>query len=650
MATKKKSIKSNLVDVVNRQIFPAELVFSEDKIHSINKLDERLDSYLLPGFIDAHVHIESSMLVPTEFARLAVVHGTVCTVSDPHEIGNVLGISGVRFMIENGKKSPFKFHFGAPSCVPATVFETAGAEITPAEIEELFDSGEVKYLSEMMNWPGVLQRNQQVMDKINLTLKRGLPVDGHAPGLRGKQAKNYIKAGISTDHECFTAEEAMDKLRAGMKIAIREGSAAKNFDALSPLIDEYYDQLMFCSDDKHPDDLVEGHINQLVVRAVKNGHDFFKVLQIACVNPVKHYKLDVGLLQKGDRADFIEVKNLQHFEILNTYINGVPVSKNGKSLLPHVTTTTPNKFRTRAKQPVDFKIKPEKENIRIIEVFDGQLVTGEFIGRVREKKGNAISDPEKDILKIAVVNRYENEPPAIGFIKNFGLKRGAIASSVAHDSHNILAVGADDDSIARAVNLIIDKKGGVSAVSGEESMMLPLPVAGLMSDKDGYKVAREYSKIDHFSKASLGATLQSPFMSLSFMALLVIPSLKLSDQGLFDGNQFKFISLFTKKKTMEKSGKAENFLKDLGKKIDELIEDSKDSSSELRKEIDERVEELQKSASHLKDEFVEFAEENKDSVDEMKDRLGEFGKDLKHSFEKLFKRAEDEGESADENK
>jgi adenine deaminase len=520
------------------------------KIESITPLEGKADAkqpYILPGFIDSHVHIESSMLVPCQFARLAVVHGTVATISDPHEIANVCGMEGVEYMIENGKTVPFKFFFGAPSCVPATVFETAGATLDTEQVTELLQKEEIPYLSEMMNFPGVLYNDPVVMKKIQAARQAGKPIDGHAPGLRGEQARQYIEAGepgqviISTDHECFTREEALDKLQYGMKIIIREGSAARNFEALIELLNDYPQDILFGSDDKHPDSLVAGHINELCARAVARGIDVFKVLQAACVNPVLHYKLPVGLLQPGDAADFIVTGDLQQFNVLQTYINGELVAEEGRSNIESKASGLINNFNCSPKTVAGFQMpwNGEKE-IPVIEALDGQLITNKLLLPPKTKDGYMVSDTERDILKIAVVNRYANAVVALAFIKNTGLQQGAIASSVAHDSHNIVAVGVDDESLCQAVNLVIEQQGGVSCVSPQASLVLPLPVAGLMSAEDGYTVATSYTAIDALAK-SLGATLSAPFMTLSFMALLVIPHLKLSDLGLFDGDSFKFV-------------------------------------------------------------------------------------------------------------
>lgn len=546
-------IMANLVNIFDEVIYPVTIEVENGKIRKILPLDAEPFGALpliLPGFTDAHVHIESSMLVPSEFARLAVVHGTVATVSDPHEIANVCGEAGVDFMLKNGKQVPFKFFFGAPSCVPATPFETAGATLDAIAVEKLLQQEDVVYLSEMMNFPGVLNGDEEVMKKIEAAKKNGKPIDGHAPGLRGEAALKYAQAGgkdrvvISTDHECFTREEAQDKLDAGMKIIIREGSAARNFDALIDLLKDYPDRIMFCSDDKHPDSLVEGHINNLVKRALQKGIPFFNVLKAACINPVLHYKLPVGLLREGDPADFILVKNQETFEVLETYINGEKVADHGKSKIDSVPVQPVNLFHCSEKKPGDFKIlanDPLKE-IRVIKALDGELITEEIKAKLRVENNILLSDPENDILKITVVNRYKDAPPAVAFIKNFGIKAGAIASSVAHDSHNIIAVGSNDIFICKAVNLLIKSKGGISAVSDNEEKILPLPVAGLMSADDGYKVAGQYAELDQMAKA-MGSPLRAPFMTLSFMALLVIPHLKLSDKGLFDGDKFAFTSL-----------------------------------------------------------------------------------------------------------
>ena len=535
-------IQGQIVDIQNRRIYAGEITVENGKIISIIEKNHEVQHYILPGFIDAHIHIESSMLVPSEFAKIAVLHGTVATISDPHEIANVLGTAGVYYMIENSKKVPLKFHFGAPSCVPATTFETAGAVIDSEGIKELMASPDIYYLAEMMNYPGVLFDDEEVLKKIEWAKHFDKPVDGHAPGLRGEAAKKYISAGISTDHECFTFEEAEEKLSLGMKVLIREGSAAKNFEALIDLLPKNHENMMFCSDDKHPDDLIVGHINLLCARAVAKGIDIFKILQAACVNPVNHYKMKVGLLQENDPADFIVVEDLVDFKVKKTYINGELVAENGESFVKHIPFETPNNFNITTKEISDFTISGKGSKIRVIEALEGQLITNEIHHYPLIVDRKIISDTENDILKMAVVNRYENTKPAIAFIKNFGLKKGAIASSVAHDCHNIVVVGTSDEEICNAVNLIIENTGGVCAVNGCENKMLPLPVAGIMSDRNGWETGKLYQEIDAMAK-ELGSNLKAPFMTLSFMALLVIPDLKLSDKGLFSGNSFSFVDL-----------------------------------------------------------------------------------------------------------
>jgi adenine deaminase len=538
------SISGNIVNILHKTIFPGTISVEEGRIVSIlHDEGQCYDQYILPGFIDAHIHIESSMLVPSEFARLATVHGTVATVSDPHEIANVLGLPGVHFMLANAAQTPFEIAFGAPSCVPATYCETAGAKLLTKDIYQLLRHNGISYLSEMMNVPGVLARKTEVMEKIRIARELGCPVDGHAPGLQGTELYRYVVAGISTDHECLSLEEALDKLASGMKIMIREGSAAKNYQALHPLIDTHYNQCMFCSDDKHPDDLLEGHINELVRRSVALGYDVMKVLQIACVNPVLHYGLNVGLLLIGDPADFIVVNNLHEFTVERTYCKGRLVAKAGKPLLPRVPVEPVNHFAILEKEVEDFCVPACGSMIRVIQAIDGQVTTLESFVPAHITDGKVTSDIENDILKIAVVNRYADVPPAVAFIKNFNLRRGAIASSVAHDSHNIIAVGTTDAELCHAVNAVIRAKGGVAVAEGNFVEILELPIAGLMSTDDGYKVAEKYLCLDARAK-QLGSKLTAPFMTLSFMALLVIPDLKLSDQGLFSGKRFDFVSLW----------------------------------------------------------------------------------------------------------
>lgn len=536
-------VSGQIVDIVNSRIFKGTIEVDNGKIINIIEEDNDSKQIIMPGFIDSHVHIESSLLVPTEFARLAVVQGTVATVSDPHEIANVLGVEGIKYMIEIGKKSPFKFYFGAPSCVPATTFESSGATVDSNDIDDLLSSDDIKYLGEMMNYPGVLFDDNEVIKKIESAKRHNKPVDGHAPLLHGDDLVKYCNSGISTDHECSNMQEAREKAELGMKIQIREGSAANNFSALIPIIEEYPDSVMLCSDDAHPHELLNTHINGLVKKAIDLGYNILDVIKSATVTPVRHYNLEVGLLQKNDPADFIVVDNFNDFNILKTFIDGELVAENGKSLLQRVPVETINNFVAEKVTADDFKVVDKGRNIKIIGIIEGELLTKKIISKTKVIDNNLVSDVEKDILKIAVINRYEKKKPAVAFIKNFGLKKGALASSVAHDSHNIVVIGCSDEEMAKAANMIIETKGGFSVYSDDKEMTLPLPVAGIMTNDDAFKVADDYLKIKELSK-TLGSSLRDPFMTMEFMALLVIPKIKLSDKGLFDCEKFELTELF----------------------------------------------------------------------------------------------------------
>ncbi len=561
MKTGRNSLEGNVIDLHARRIYPGRVEWEAGRITALVPLPgRRFTRHLCPGFVDAHIHIESSLLPPAEFARHAVVHGTVATVSDPHEIANVLGVAGVDYMLEQARKSPFKFCFGAPSCVPATQFETAGARLASTDVAGLLSRPEIGYLSEVMNFPGVLAGDGELLAMIAAAKAAGKPVDGHAPGLRGAKARAYAAAGIHTDHECFTLPEALGKIRAGMKILIREGSAARNFAALGPLLKSHPAKCMFCCDDLHPDLLVKGHIDRHVRRALRGGAERLDVLRCACLNPVEHYRLDVGLLRVGDPADFIVFEGWRELRVLSTWLRGVCVARGGRSLLPRRAAECPNAFAAHERRVADFALPVASEGaakkpgqrrtggsvaprIHIIGAIRGQLATEDLCERAALREGLLVADPSRDLLKVVVINRYaEAAPVSIGFIRGFGLKRGAIASSVAHDSHNIVAVGTDDASLCRAVNLVIRSRGGLSAVGCGAPRVLPLPIAGLMSPGNGTVVARSYTALDKAAKA-LGSTLDAPFMTLAFMALLVIPDLKLSDRGLFSGRRWGFVPL-----------------------------------------------------------------------------------------------------------
>lgn len=536
----------NLVDLHRREVRPVSIKFDAYGIQSIqpSAAGETPSTYLLPGFIDAHIHIESSMLCPAAFAAEAVKHGTVATVSDPHEIGNVLGTAGVEFMIQNGKQVPFHFFFGAPSCVPATTFENAGANISPAEVAELLAKPEIVYLSEMMNYPGVLYNDAEVMAKIAAAKANGKPIDGHAPGLRGENAKQYFAAGISTDHECFTLEEAMEKAELGVKILIREGSAARNFEALHPLLKSHPNAVMFCSDDKHPDELLQGHINQLVARAVALGYDLFAVLRAACLHPIEHYQLPVGQVRVGDPADFILVKDLQQFEVLATCIQGKWVYEKGQCQFEVPLPQPINQFYAYPIPLNELQCEPHGKQMRVIDAIDGQLITQTYLANL-ETLGSPKSWPDADVLKIVVVNRYQKAVPAVAYIRGFGLKNAAIGGTVAHDSHNMVVVGTHDHLILQSIEALMASEGGLVYADEAQTKVLPLPVAGLMSTLDCAQTGMLYSELDAIAKEA-GSKLRAPYMTLSFMSLLVIPQLKISDLGLFDGQKFEFVSLFEK--------------------------------------------------------------------------------------------------------
>lgn len=537
-------VSGNIVDVVSGRIYPGSLRISSGRIAEIVEERRTYNTYLVPGLVDAHIHIESSLLPPSEFARIAVVHGTVATVSDPHEIANVLGVEGVHYMIDNAKTVPLKFYFGAPSCVPATPFETSGASLGPEEVETLLQRREIRYLAEVMNVPGVLCGDPALLKKIESARRLGKAIDGHAPGLKGPDLTKYVGAGIVTDHECLSVDEALEKIQAGMKIQIREGSAAKGFDTFLPVAKAHPRSCMLCSDDMHPDDLIGGHINLLVKRALAHGMDIMAALALATLNPIRHYGLEeVGLLRPGEPADFLEVDSLKEFNVLRTVIDGRLVAERGQSLLPRHAPALANNFHAAPKSVADFAVPARGERIHVIEAIDGQLITNRLVLPPPLKNGRVVADVGQDILKMAVVNRYQESKPAIGFVKNFGLVRGAMASSIAHDSHNIIAVGANDEDLCAVINLVISHQGGIAVASGSTGRVLPLPIAGIMSNEDYAVVARTYVEIDRAAK-SLGSTLSAPFMTLSFMALPVIPSLKLCDRGLFDGDRFEFLDLF----------------------------------------------------------------------------------------------------------
>ncbi|MCX7909428.1 MAG: adenine deaminase [Ignavibacteria bacterium] len=538
-------ISGNIVDVIEKKIFPGTIFVDGGVIVEIKReKGKKYSQYILPGLVDSHIHIESSMLSPIEFARNAVKFGTVATISDPHEIANVCGLEGIKFMIDYGKKTPFKFFFGAPSCVPATPFESSGGALSSKELNFLFKNYDIFYLSEMMNYPGVINDEPEVISKINLAKQLGLPIDGHCPGLVGENLSKYISYGITTDHETTTLEEAEEKILKGMKILIREGSAAKNLDALLPLLNKYPENVMFCTDDLHPFDLINGHINKFIQKSLKKGFDLFTTLRAATLNPVLHYNIPVGLLKVGDDADFIIIDNFENFKVVETYIQGKIVYKDRISFIQDTEVEPINNFYALPKRKDEIEIRFNgKTKMRIIGIIDGSLITEELHIEGKIENNCVVPDVENDILKIIVVNRYTDTKPSIGFIKNFGLKRGAVASTISHDSHNIIAIGTNDNDLIESINLLIEYKGGISFTNGNEKIFLPLPIAGLMSTDSIENVSTAYLKIENKIK-EYGSKLTSPLMTLSFMSLLVIPKLKIGDKGLFDVNSFNFVDLF----------------------------------------------------------------------------------------------------------
>jgi adenine deaminase len=536
--------KGNLIDLEKQSIYPAEVSIEGNRIVEISKIDEKVSHYILPGLIDSHIHIESSLLVPAEFANMAIPHGTIAVVADPHEISNVCGIPGIRYMIENGNQSGLKYFFGAPSCVPATSFETAGASITELEIEKLFEEYPLMHLGEVMNFPAVLNNDRHMLAKLEQAKKYNRKMDGHAPGLSGLLLDKYIQAGISTDHECTTLDEAREKASKGMMVLIREGSAARNFQELYPLLSDFPDKVMFCTDDCHPDYLNLHHINGMIKRGLNLGIDLFILLKAAVINPIHHYSLPVGMLRPNDPADFIIIDSLQSFTAIESFIEGKQVFAKNTLQIEQAKYHIINNFNAN-KIILDSLNCPAKSNyLRVINVSDGDLYTQQCIVPAKLHEGSAIADIDRDILKLVVVNRYAKQAsPMVGFVRNFGLKTGALASSVAHDSHNIIATGTNDEDMMNAINLIIENKGGISACNADVKEILPLPVAGLMSIEPAKKVTENYIWLNKLAK-TWGSTLKDPFMSLSFLALLVIPELKLGDQGLFDVDNFRFTSLF----------------------------------------------------------------------------------------------------------
>lgn len=539
-----QSLKGNIVDLFNRDVTPGRLFFEDGRIVRIEKCNYKPSlPYIIPGFVDSHVHIESSLMLPQQFSRHALRFGTTAVVADPHEIVNVLGKAGYDLMVENGAGGEIKFYFSVPSCVPATPFDSSGFELDSKEVEVLFSiySENIPSLGEMMNFPGVLNGDKEVTAKLEIAKKYGKRVDGHCPGLTGKDLKRYIESGISTDHECESLTEAVEKLERGMKIQIRHGSAASIFHKLIPLIQSYPDQLMFCSDDIHPDVFAIGHIDYMVRTAVQKGQDVFNTLRIASLNPVQHYGLDVGLLRPGDSADFLVVDNLEEFNIQENYIKGIPWISKTKEDKPHTPVSRANFFYVNRVKEESLQISRSSGMCKVIEVVDGSLYTREKRYRLRK---DSFSETKPEVLKLVSLNRYHKDSPSIALLKNFGLRKGGIISSIAHDSHNLLVTGTSDPIIVELINWVNDCKGGIAVHDGSAIIGLDLPVAGIMSDQNFEFVKDKFDQLNRILK-EMGSKLSSPLLSISFLSLLVIPELKLSDRGLFDVRKFEFTSLFT---------------------------------------------------------------------------------------------------------
>ncbi|REE28506.1 adenine deaminase [Methanothermobacter defluvii] len=534
-------IRGNILNVFTGDIYPAEIEVAGGRVRCVRSISGNFSVIILPGFIDAHLHIESSMLTPSSFAAAAIPHGTVSTISDPHEIANVMGVDGVRFMIDDAAATPMKFYFTAPSCVPATPFETAGAEITAREIEELLRMDSVVALGEMMNFPGVIAGDDGVMAKIEAARDLNMPVDGHAPLLSGDELCTYIGAGISTDHECVSPEEVLEKRRLGMKIMAREGSSARNLRDLAAAGCDF-----LVSDDIHPADLLEGHMDRILRRAVDYGIDPVSAVQMVTINPAEHYGLSTGAIAPGWDADFVVVDSLRDFNVKRVYIDGRPVAEEGRYLIKRRggTRAPPRKLEVPdfPVERLDFRAEGDEATVRVIDVLDGQLITEESVATLEVEDGAVQADTSSDILRVSVLDRYGRGNISSGFVHGFGLQEGAIASTVAHDSHNLIVVGVDPELMKRAVDILKKAGGGLVAVAEDDHRVLQLPVAGLMSDGDVFEVADGFENLNTFTE-QLGSRLSAPFMTMSFLSLLVIPRLKIGDRGLFDVEKFEFVDV-----------------------------------------------------------------------------------------------------------
>lgn len=541
----RNTFKGHIVDLVARRIFDGKFNVVDGKVTAITECEVEASSpYYLPGFVDSHVHIESSMMTPVEFARIALRHGTIGAVCDPHEIANVMGVEGIELMLDIARLADFRFAFGMPSCVPSCNkdIETSGFVLDAIEVERFMKRDDIYFLAEMMNFPGVLGGDLEVIAKIAAAKAAGKPVDGHAPGLVGETRQQYAAAGISTDHECTSMETGRAAVASGMIVQIREGSAAKDYNALAPLISEAPGQVMFCTDDCHPTDFVRGHLDRIVRRAIADGYDILDILTAACLTPVKHYSIPAGLLQPGDPADFIVLTDLTpHFRVIKTYIDGEKVFS--------------SKGQFTANRMLERSMLVQKNLVRsMINNFNAQPITCADIARTPRSKEDIIVSSDgslftvhergpvdSSVQKLVVLDRYSaNAKPQVAYIKGFGITCGAVAQSIAHDCHNIVAVGSDDKELVRVINRVIEMKGGVAVSDGTDLEDLPLPIAGIISPLCGHELAFRCTLLDEVIKRA-GCQFHSPFITLAFMCLPVIPQLKLTDKGLFDSEKFQFV-------------------------------------------------------------------------------------------------------------
>lgn len=540
-------IKGNILNVFTDEIYPGEIKIEHGIIESIKEVNADFNDIIVPGFIDAHIHIESSMLTPSRFAEIALRHGTTSVIADPHEIANVMGMDGIDYMIDDAKKTPLKYYFTAPSCVPATKFEKSGATISPNIIDNLLSRPEFVALGEVMDYNAVISNEKSILEKIKIAKKYHKPIDGHAPLLSGKNLQKYVKHGVITDHESTTKKEVAEKKRMGMKIMIREGSESKMLEKLI-----YSNCDFIVSADLKPEDLINGHLDKCLRKAVDYGMDPYEAIKLVTINPAEHYNLNAGSISPGKSADLVFIDNLRDFTVKRVVINGNTIFKKQKLLFRanprpidttlHVSLTKPEDFDLKAQNPAH-----KSATVNLINVSDNTIITKQSSAKLSIQKKTIIPSVFEDILKISVVDRYGGNTISNGFVKGFGIKNGAIASSVSHDSHNIIVVGTNSEYMSRATNHLIENKGGLAAISNQAKLDVTLPIAGLMSDKPAKVVANNSAKLNELV-SNMGCELSSPFTSLSFMALPVVPEVKMTTNGLFNVNTHQFIDIIKEEK------------------------------------------------------------------------------------------------------